>query len=175
MAAHGTSRRSGRVRSQEQRYEDPYWEAGPGDVTRWVEDLDLPVAPLRDPQLVDLVRGVGGWKWGETPDIHGHYRADDYARWEALKADIAANGITDPITVAVEPDGRITILDGTHRLKAVEEMGWTTIPADLRYFGGSERYWLWDHAEPRPPDSYTAYPESGTQPVEVSIDPEVMW
>lgn len=66
---------------------------------------------------------------------------------DKLREDIARNGLNEGIYVGVEKDGRISIIDGTHRLEAVDSLGWKTIPAEVRYFGNSQRRGL-IHIEP---------------------------
>jgi hypothetical protein len=49
------------------------------------------------------------------------------AEFEALKADIKANGIKEPIKY-VEHGGRKYIVDGHHRLRAAQELGIREVP-----------------------------------------------
>ncbi len=48
---------------------------------------------------------------------------------EILSADIAANGLLQPIGLAAEQDGRFTTIYGAHRLFAVKMLGWREIDA----------------------------------------------
>lgn len=124
-----------------ERMED-WIEDNPRTSTRIVTDIEMPVALLRDPARVDIVRGVGGWK-GHI-EAHPNYRQP--GEWQRFVDMVRKNGI-HPITVAVEQDGRITIIDGTHRLEAAELLGMKTIPVkELMYMGGSDRYFRLDDA-----------------------------
>ena len=46
------------------------------------------------------------------------------ADYEDLKEDIGKNGLTEPIKVVKLDRNRYIVLDGVHRFKAVEELGW---------------------------------------------------
>lgn len=81
----------------------------------------LPTKLLRDSNIVDLVRTRETLTTGD---------------FNSLKQDIKENGIQTPLTIAIEKDNRITIIDGTHRLLAAEELGIEEVPVDVRFFGG---------------------------------------
>ena len=104
------------------------WKAGAYDITR-VDKTWLPVFLLRDVNRVDLVR-----------TRKNMVNAD----FEKLKEDIKNNGIKKSIEVAIEKNGDITIIDGTHRLLAAEELGMKEIPVEVRYFGNSQKRGLVD-------------------------------
>jgi uncharacterized ParB-like nuclease family protein len=70
----------------------------------------LPLSLLRDPHVVDLVRTTAA-TCIRTP-----------AQQKALQEDIKVNGIKQPIELAVESGKRLTIIDGTHRLKALDDL-----------------------------------------------------
>ena len=104
------------------------WVAGPGDVTRGDQHKFVEVAMLRDPSRVDLVR---------TPGVAS---SRTFEQRRALRKSIVEEGLHQGISVFVEQDGSITISDGTHRLEAVDELGWKYIPAyEIRYFGNVQR------------------------------------
>jgi len=48
---------------------------------------------------------------------------------EELKASIKNYGFTVPILVARKPDGRYELIDGEHRLKVAQELGYEKVPA----------------------------------------------
>lgn len=81
----------------------------------------LPTKLLRDTNIVDLVRTRETLTTGD---------------FDNLKQDIKEKGIQTPLTIAIEKDNTITIIDGTHRLLAAEELGIQEVPVDVRFFGG---------------------------------------
>lgn len=52
--------------------------------------------------------------------------------WESFVKDIEENGIKSPVELYVEKDGKITIVEGTHRLLAAEELGIKNVPVVIR-------------------------------------------
>lgn len=72
---------------------------------------------------------------GETPGAH---RLRQGKAWEDFKADIAANGIQDPIFICVDPYQEPRILEGNHRRDAAVELGLPEVPVEIRYFGHAE-------------------------------------
>ena len=50
-------------------------------------------------------------------------------QYAELKASIEKNGFTVPILVKPLEDGRYELIDGEHRIKVVQELGWTKVPA----------------------------------------------
>lgn len=62
-------------------------------------------------------------------DIPDDRARDLDATWaEALGAIIAAQGLTNPVTVR-QVDGRYRLVTGLHRLEAIRQLGWETITA----------------------------------------------
>lgn len=104
------------------------WIAGSGDVTRADQHKFVEVSMLRDPNRVDLVRRAGV----ASPR--------SFEQREQLRESIAEHGLRKGISVFVEKDGSITVSDGTHRLEAVDALGWKYIPAyEIRYFGNVQK------------------------------------
>jgi len=107
------------------------WEAGYNDITRVDYNVLVPVDLLRDPETVDVVR-IEGVASSRTQEFR-----------DKLANRIGNEGLNEGITIAVEKYGRITIIDGTHRLEAVDRLDWTHIAvSELRYFGNSQRLGL---------------------------------
>ena len=106
----------------------PGWKAGRHDVTR--EDRGtISVKILRDTNRVkDLVR---------TKENMSHTEES----FQELLNKIKLEGYDQsrPVTVAVEQDGTISIIDGTHRLWIAEMIGIEEVPAIVRYFGNSQK------------------------------------
>lgn len=75
---------------------------------------------------------------GAMGEVPGDHRNMDGERWEAFKADIAANGIQNPIFIIVDPGERPKISEGNHRRDAAVELGLPEVPVQIRYFGHSE-------------------------------------
>lgn len=75
-------------------------------------------------------------KDGQTYNYFGNYRED---KWNAFLEDIKSNGIQHPITIDVEKDGTIKVYEGNHRREAAIQLGMTTVPVEIRYFGNSQR------------------------------------
>lgn len=73
---------------------------------------------------------------GEVPGEHRN-RLDD--RWDEFKSDIHQNGIREPIFITVDPGESPVISEGNHRRDAAVELGLHEIPAEIRYYGHSER------------------------------------
>jgi hypothetical protein len=56
----------------------------------------------------------------------------DQARWDELKADIAANGVKEEVTVDYDPDtGYAYVSEGCHRVLIAEELGHAHVPAKV--------------------------------------------
>jgi hypothetical protein len=72
---------------------------------------------------------------GERPG--GHSRQGE--RWEALKADIAANGIRSPIFITVDYGNEPQISEGNNRRDVAVELSLPCVPVEIRYFGHAER------------------------------------
>lgn len=93
-------------------------------ITR-TEEGQIPLAAIAD------LKG----REGEQPGEHTTMTPE---RFEALKADIAANGIRNPIFITVDPGMPPEISEGSNRRDAAAALGMTHVPALVRYFGHSE-------------------------------------
>lgn len=102
------------------------WKADKHSITRVDYDVAIPISLLRS-ERVDLVR---------TADVESP-RTFEYR--QELMESMRDEGQKVPIDVAVEMDGSITIIDGTHRIEAASLLGWSHIYGDVRYFGNSQR------------------------------------
>jgi GNAT superfamily N-acetyltransferase len=84
---------------------------------------------------IDVVRNMHGAR-GEIP---GEHRNRQGQAWEDFKADIAANGIKEPIFITVDHGQEPVLSEGSHRRDAAVELGHSHIPAEVRYFGHAEQ------------------------------------
>ncbi len=75
---------------------------------------------------------------GVRGEIPGDHRNKKGEVWEEFKADIAANGILEPIFITVDPDEMPKISEGNHRRDAAVENGMDEVPVEIRYFGRAE-------------------------------------
>lgn len=85
-----------------------------------------------DPRLIAHLAGEMGERRGEHRNRLG-------AEWDEFKADIAKNGIRNPILILQDYGNDAKISEGNHRLDAALELGLSQVPVDIRYFGHSER------------------------------------
>ena len=107
---------------------------------RYTEAYTAPSSGARVParEIVHLpVAEVARYRWA-TPPATRRGRGSDRHDYEALKADMAENGMTAPITLG-EVQGSIRIHDGHHRLLAAEELGWSHVPVALHENLGRRR------------------------------------
>ncbi len=112
-------------------YED-WGEVGNRDHTTREDNGTVPTA------LIAELLGV----MGEVP---GEHRNKQGAAWERFKADISANGITNPIFITVDYGKGPRISEGNHRRDAAVELGMPEVPIQIRYFGCAEKS---DDAQP---------------------------
>ena len=75
---------------------------------------------------------------GVRREIPGDHRNKKGQVWEDFKADIAANGILEPIFITVDPGEDPKISEGNHRRDAAVELGMDEVPVEIRYFGHAE-------------------------------------
>ena len=113
---------------------------------RYVDDLDGLVdgtAGIQESvRYVDSFRDVVARSKVPTAELNPTHRikvryGSAKTEYEALKADIRANGIKEPIKY-IEHGGKKYIVDGHHRLRAAEELGIKDVPAqrvELPYGG----------------------------------------
>lgn len=107
---------------------DPEWLAeNPNTATAGYKKVDLPV---------DVLLSFPGARGEENLFGEGTRRSE---KVEALAADIRANGWRDsrPL-VTVEPDGRVLVNEGNTRIRAAKLAGLSSVPVEVRYYGGSE-------------------------------------
>lgn len=88
---------------------------------------------------------VGQLPVGAVADMHGvrgevpgEHRNKQGQAWEDFKADIAANGIREPVFITVDHGDEPKLSEGSHRRDAAVELGLSHIPAEIRYFGHAE-------------------------------------
>jgi ParB/RepB/Spo0J family partition protein len=75
------------------------------------------------------------------PDLAQPRKYFDPTALEELAQSMAANGLATPILV--RPVGpRYTLVAGERRWRAAQQLGWTTIPADVRDLAPDEAHWL---------------------------------
>ena len=115
----------------ESQLETREWEGNEGDpthITRSDRGL-IPVAAIANMEGVE----------GEAP---GGHRNRQGREWDDFKADIAANGVREPVFVTKDWGKAPRLSEGNHRRDAAVELGLTHIPAEVRYFGHAERQGL---------------------------------
>lgn len=83
-------------------------------------------------EVVAALAGVRG-------EVRGEHRNRLGEKWEAFKADIAANGIQNPIFIICDYGEEPKISEGNHRIDAAVELGLPEVPVEVRYFGHAER------------------------------------
>lgn len=76
---------------------------------------------------------------GQSGEVRGQHRNMQGPAWEAFKADVAANGIHEPITVHVDHGKAPVISEGNHRLDAAAELGMDRVPVEVTYYGHAEQ------------------------------------
>ena len=76
---------------------------------------------------------------GKMDEVPGEHRNRHGQQWEDFKADIAKNGIHDPIFITVDWNDRPYISEGNHRRDAAVELGMEEVPVTVRYFGCAEK------------------------------------
>lgn len=86
------------------------------------------------------MRGVRGERRDFTVDGSGSQRFGNYeiAEWDQFKADIAKNGMLEPVTINIDVGEEVCIYEGNHRVQVALQSGWNVIAADIRYYGGAE-------------------------------------
>jgi hypothetical protein len=95
-------------------------------VTTSDSQLVLPSAMLRDPSvLADLGGRAVNRRTRENLGLGGT------KGFEALKQSIAEEGLQKAVSINIDDEGRITVVDGTHRLLALEELGENTVRVEL--------------------------------------------
>lgn len=75
------------------------------------------------------------WEWNGTKRF-GNYSEED---WNEFLEDIKTNGIKYPIMIWVEKDLSIVLAEGNHRREAAKQLGLSSIPVEIRYYGNSQR------------------------------------
>lgn len=90
---------------------------------------------LRGTVPTSSVAGLPGAR-GETPGAHRNRQGE---RWDHFKADIAENGIKNPLFITVDHGQDPVISEGNHRRDAAVETGLPHVPVEVRYFGHAEK------------------------------------
>lgn len=65
-------------------------------------------------------------------DRRANWWGTDINKYSITPEKLKDSYYTDPIRIKVDQDGKYRIADGHHRLKALKNMGYTTIPAFVR-------------------------------------------
>lgn len=65
----------------------------------------------------------------------GNYPIDE---WNEFLADVAKNGIENPIMIMVKPEGITTIVEGNHRIQAAIQLGLKEVPVKISFYGQSQ-------------------------------------
>lgn len=100
---------------------------------------ELSTATLRNEDLLDAGFAIQY----RTRDVEGGTRVRDKSYLDNLKKEIARDGITEPILVEVR-NGRLSILDGTHRAMIAEELGLENVPVQFNTSGLDRAYDTYD-------------------------------
>lgn len=83
----------------------------------------IPTSFLRNPENLTEDFNVR-----QSGDLVGYGEGQPKGTWEDFKSDIQKNGIKNPIEIYVNKDGKIDVVEGTHRLLAAEELGIKEVP-----------------------------------------------
>lgn len=86
------------------------------------------------------LNGVNGenreWREYNGEKYFGNYTEQE---WNNFLEDIKQNGIQEKIVIDIKKNGNISIYEGNHRLKAAEQLGFETVPVELRYYGNRQQ------------------------------------
>lgn len=77
--------------------------------------------------------------WWESPvagKMFGNYTEAD---WNEFLEDIKQNGIQYELMIWVEKNGDIVLAEGNHRREAAKQLGLTSVPVEIRYYGNSQK------------------------------------
>ncbi|NCD22070.1 MAG: DEAD/DEAH box helicase, partial [Spartobacteria bacterium] len=85
---------------------------------------------------VDAILSLPGQRGEESKLDSGQSDADIDAIAESMRA--SGYDKSEPIAVDVEFDGRTTIYEGNHRIRAAKRAGLTHVPVEIRYIAGGE-------------------------------------
>jgi ParB family transcriptional regulator, chromosome partitioning protein len=66
------------------------------------------------------------------PNPYQPRREFDEVQLKELSDSIAASGLLQPIVVRPRPDGRYELIAGERRYRAIQRLGWTTVPAVVK-------------------------------------------
>lgn len=119
---------------KKQAVNDTYGE-GDDSVCTWYQ------SGIIDAEFLDDAKGFNG----EQHDYHvrdngqqyfGNYPID---KWNEFLDDVQKNGFREPIEIRIHSDGEIYILEGNHRVDAAFELQRFDMPANVRYYGQSQK------------------------------------
>jgi hypothetical protein len=94
------------------------------------EDVIIPL------EKVLSIPGAKGEKREFSERGFGNYSSEG---WSNFLDDLRTNGLNDPIFIIVDPGVGPRVYEGNHRIQAAKQLGWKTIPAEIRYTGHAER------------------------------------
>lgn len=113
----------------------PVYTPGKNTITRVDKNALVSLDTLLDLKKVDIVRQVGEERVrrpGYIQELANNIRREGFDPKQA-------------VTLAVEFNGKITIIDGTHRIAAARLAGLKAVPCEVRYFGLSDTKYLLDY------------------------------
>jgi|2_EtaG_2_1085320.scaffolds.fasta_scaffold65628_2 hypothetical protein len=84
-----------------------------------------------DPKTLKKVHGAGG-------EIRGKHRNKKGKNWSGFVEDVKKHGVEEIVSISVEPDGKIEVHEGNHRVDAALEAGLDRIPVNIRYYGNAQ-------------------------------------
>ncbi len=123
-------------------------------LTEGYYDID-PNDPTPIEEIIELwVRGNKAYDYNREPGYHGLYSTKDleqYREWtddrlrnaqsseeyQNLKAEIAKDGIIEPLVIQVSRDGNAKIGEGNHRHAIAKELGIQQLPVRFLFWQGS--------------------------------------
>lgn len=77
--------------------------------------------------------------WWESPTagkMFGNYTEE---QWNEFLEDIKQNGIQGALMIWVEKDQSIVLAEGNHRREAAKQLGLSSVPVEIRYYGNSQQ------------------------------------
>ena len=114
-----------------------------------------PNNPTSIEEIIELwIRGNKAYDYDRAPGYHGMYSTkelDQYREWsddrlrnsqdseeyQNLKAEIAKDGVIEPLVVQVSKDGEAKIGEGNHRHAIAKELGIQQLPVRFLFWQGS--------------------------------------
>jgi len=113
---------------QPERRAQGWWRPRPSDWSR----LDRGEI---DPRLLAQIPGQSGEHRLFEARPSGRYEP---RRWRSLVSSVRRRGVKFAVMVEKLADGRVSVREGNHRIRAAVAAGRDRIPVEIWYYGGSE-------------------------------------